>query len=118
MARFPTGMLTVDAAQNKQPLISQLGDAEVQRQWKARGLGFDLPFSVGHCADSSCWANLLRWTLAKGSNGSSPTLCWVRGWPGYVTRGDKTAIELFIAGVRGWEAGLQRIFSRNQGNGS
>ena len=27
-------------------VISQLGDAEVQRQWKARGLGFDLPFSV------------------------------------------------------------------------
>jgi hypothetical protein len=23
-------------------------------------------------------------------------------------RGDKTAIELFIAGVRGWEAGLRR----------
>lgn len=27
-------------------VISQLGDAEVQRHWKARGLGFDLPFSV------------------------------------------------------------------------
>jgi hypothetical protein len=24
------------------------------------------------------------------------------------SRGDKTAIELFIAGVRGWEAGWQR----------
>jgi hypothetical protein len=23
-------------------------------------------------------------------------------------RGDKTAIELFVAGVRGWEAGLRR----------
>jgi hypothetical protein len=23
-------------------------------------------------------------------------------------RGDKTAIELFMAGVRGWEAGLRR----------
>ena len=25
------------------------------------------------------------------------------------SRGDKTAIELFVAGVRGWEAGLQRF---------
>jgi hypothetical protein len=27
------------------------------------------------------------------------------------SRGDKTAIELFVAGVRGWEAGLRRQFS-------
>ncbi len=27
---------------------------------------------------------------------------------GSVSRGDKTAIELFVAGVRGWEAGLRR----------
>ncbi|MBI1321640.1 DUF1566 domain-containing protein [bacterium] len=27
-------------------VLSRLGDEEVQRQWKARGLGFDLPFSV------------------------------------------------------------------------
>jgi hypothetical protein len=26
----------------------------------------------------------------------------------FSSRGDKTAIELFIAGVRGWEAGLRR----------
>jgi hypothetical protein len=26
------------------------------------------------------------------------------------SRGDKTAIELFIAGVRGWEAELRRLF--------
>jgi hypothetical protein len=25
-----------------------------------------------------------------------------------ISRGDRTAIELFIAGVRGWEAGLRR----------
>jgi hypothetical protein len=24
------------------------------------------------------------------------------------SRGDKTAIELFVAGIRGWEAGLRR----------
>jgi hypothetical protein len=24
------------------------------------------------------------------------------------SRGDKTAIELFLAGIRGWEAGLRR----------
>jgi hypothetical protein len=28
-----------------------------------------------------------------------------------VSRDDKTAIELFIAGVQGWEAGLRRHFS-------
>jgi hypothetical protein len=27
-------------------------------------------------------------------------------------RGDKTAIDLFIAGVRGWEAGLRRQRAR------
>jgi hypothetical protein len=27
---------------------------------------------------------------------------------GQVSRGDKTAIELFIAGIQGWEAGLRR----------
>jgi hypothetical protein len=27
------------------------------------------------------------------------------------SRGDKTAIELFIAGVLGWEAGLQRLLA-------
>jgi hypothetical protein len=27
------------------------------------------------------------------------------------TRGDKTAIELFVAGVRGWEAGLRRFLA-------
>jgi hypothetical protein len=28
------------------------------------------------------------------------------------SRGDKTAIELFLAAIRGWEAGLQRILVR------
>jgi hypothetical protein len=28
-----------------------------------------------------------------------------------MSRGDKTAIELFLAGIRGWEAGLRRVFS-------
>jgi hypothetical protein len=28
-----------------------------------------------------------------------------------VIRGDKTAIELFIAGVEGWDAALQRVFA-------
>ena len=27
------------------------------------------------------------------------------------SRGDKTAIELFLAGVQGWEVRLQRIFA-------
>src|SRR5262249_37699784 len=27
------------------------------------------------------------------------------------SRGDKTAIELFVAGVRGWEAGLRRYLA-------
>jgi hypothetical protein len=27
------------------------------------------------------------------------------------SRGDKTAIELFVAGVRGWEAGLRRFLA-------
>jgi hypothetical protein len=27
-------------------------------------------------------------------------------------RGDKTDIELFIAGVRGWEAGCQQLIGR------
>ena len=27
------------------------------------------------------------------------------------SRGDKTAIELFIAGIRGWEAGLRRCLN-------
>jgi len=27
------------------------------------------------------------------------------------SRGDKTAIELFIAGIQGWEIGLRRILS-------
>jgi hypothetical protein len=27
---------------------------------------------------------------------------------GLHSRGDKTAIELFLAGIRGWEAGLRR----------
>jgi hypothetical protein len=26
----------------------------------------------------------------------------------FLSRGDKTAIELFIAGIRGWQAGLRR----------
>lgn len=29
---------------------------------------------------------------------------------GNVNRGDRTAIELFLAGIRGWEAGLRRLF--------
>lgn len=28
---------------------------------------------------------------------------------GHLSRGDKTAIELFIAGIRGWKAGLAVI---------
>jgi hypothetical protein len=28
-----------------------------------------------------------------------------------MNRGDKTAIELFLAGVRGWEAGLRRFLA-------
>jgi len=27
------------------------------------------------------------------------------------SRGDKTAIELFIAGIRGWEAGLRQCLN-------
>jgi hypothetical protein len=27
------------------------------------------------------------------------------------TRGDKTGIELFIAGVQGWETALRRVFA-------
>ena len=30
-----------------------------------------------------------------------------------VSRGDRTAIELFVAGVRGWKAESRRILSRN-----
>ena len=29
----------------------------------------------------------------------------------FKSRGDKTAIELFVAGVRGWEAGLRRFLA-------
>jgi hypothetical protein len=32
----------------------------------------------------------------------------VEGLSVSLSRGDKTAIELFIAGIRGWEAGLRR----------
>ena len=28
------------------------------------------------------------------------------------SRGDRTPLELFLAGIRGWEAGLQRLFVR------
>jgi len=33
-------------------------------------------------------------------------------------RGDKTAIELFIAGLRGWEAGLRRRMDDGKANGN
>jgi hypothetical protein len=29
----------------------------------------------------------------------------------FVSRGDKPAIELFVAGIRGWEAAIRREFS-------
>jgi hypothetical protein len=34
------------------------------------------------------------------------------------SRGDKTAIELFLAGIRGWEAGLWRHFPGKSDKGS
>jgi hypothetical protein len=33
-------------------------------------------------------------------------------------RGDKTVIELFIAGICGWEAGLRRYFPGKSDKGS
>ena len=33
------------------------------------------------------------------------------------SRGDRTAIELFIAGVRGWEAGLRRRIGEGKSQG-
>jgi hypothetical protein len=35
-----------------------------------------------------------------------------------VSRDDKTAIELFIGGVRGWEAGLRRRLESANSNGA
>lgn len=34
------------------------------------------------------------------------------------SRGDKTAIELFIAGIRGWEAGLRRRLENGKSSSS
>jgi hypothetical protein len=34
------------------------------------------------------------------------------------SRGDKTPLELFIAGVQGWEAGLRRRFDNSKSNPS
>jgi hypothetical protein len=37
---------------------------------------------------------------------------------GLQCRGDKTPLELFLAGVRGWEAGLRRRFDNSKSNPS
>ncbi len=36
----------------------------------------------------------------------------IEGLPLEKSRGDRTPLELFLAGIRGWEAGLQRLFVR------
>lgn len=44
-----------------------------------------------------------------------PVYC--RGVSAHVSRDNKTAIELFIAGIRGWEAGLRPLFPMSPDSG-
>ncbi len=48
-----------------------------------------------------CLPNPLRFELNSHQESDSVTKD---------NRGDKTPLELFLAGVRGWEAGLRRLF--------
>jgi hypothetical protein len=46
-----------------------------------------------------------------GIQAKKPTAEFDDGLPKTSSRGDKTAIELFIAGIRGWEAGMRQCLN-------
>jgi len=47
----------------------------------------------------------------------SPPLARTVGPSRKSSRGDKTPLELFVAGVQNWDAGLRRILARDPNDG-
>ena len=73
------------------------------------------------CPSSHPTPDLRRLQTSRGACGAPMQKALAMAARAFVllkNRGDKTAIELFIAGIRGWEAGLRRRLENGKSSSS